>query len=688
MKFCPKCGYEHKKEAQFCGKCGNSFRDVAENKPLEEVHKQLDTSDPHFIEKQRLQVDFDRYLREFWSYQESRNMDAGQATVNKVNAVLTASDQAGYNDLTAKFATEISNILTPTKHPEASHFIDMAVTRIRKVDDKRLKRDILLQAGNNYSNIGMFDQAVQSYLEARKYSDVEINIAEEVKKLSEGGKLSSFGIKSEDFYALMTLNAAKCMDPHKDETLRYFEEAKKLCAELKTPGILGIVDFEQGIVYYNRNDFEKAIELFESAKKIWQKENPDLIAQYQVDLQIEGLKQKLASGETKAKRTPSQEREKEKKKLLISGNIPEDLEQFEEYLKSKSEEDIEQSGIKLTFQLQEITALEESEELLTKIEEVCSKYDNNYFPALGNQIMAHRYLSIQDFAQAGKLIDKALDFISKTDDKMMHLAILDNVAMISRQLEDVDKAIKAYEEALDLYLIPESEEHQYVLFQINIQYRETLLQSNYKEKAKDILEETREKLKLGFDPYSYCTNSIFVAHSMIRFEEDLNEVVAHIFEAINICMLERYKHQFITALYLKGTAQVRATHYTHAVDTYKKALEGCKHSNNSKLGEMIQMELDMLAKKIADKFAPVVVKKGKGYGVEMGTSPNVLDEASKYYDYEDIKSCIRLTNKYETIKGYHNCHTLLNRASEMYSKHKDKKGLKKLKSLKASLKLI
>ena len=151
----------------------------------------------------------------------------------------------------------------------------------------------------------MFDKAAQIYLEAREYSNIEIDIVEEIKKFSEGGDAHSFGSQPDEFYALMTLKAARCMDPLNDDTLFYFDEAKEKYSKSTTPGIKGIVDFELAIVHFGRKEYEKSIKLFESAKENWLEENPVLIQQYQIDLNIEGVKRHIANKKEKGKKNPS-----------------------------------------------------------------------------------------------------------------------------------------------------------------------------------------------------------------------------------------------------------------------------------------------------------------------------------------------------------------------------------------------
>ena len=107
------------------------------------------------------------------------------------------------------------------------------------------------------------------------------------------GKVSSFGLGSENFYAMMTLKAARCMNANNDEIFQYFEEARAIYTKLKMLAILGVVDFELGIVYDNRGEFEKSLASFESAKRIWLEESPEMMYNYNVDMQIKAVKQKL-----------------------------------------------------------------------------------------------------------------------------------------------------------------------------------------------------------------------------------------------------------------------------------------------------------------------------------------------------------------------------------------------------------
>ena len=207
-----------------------------------------------------------------------------------------------------------------------------------------------------------------------------------------------------------------------------------------------------------------------------------------------------------------------------SSTVKAGLEQFEKALQSKNKHDVEQAGIPLIFIIQETQSITEGENLLEEIEKLCIEYDNNYFPALGNQLLSLKYIERGDFAHAEVLLLKAREFVVKAQDKKLHLAIQSNLAGLAQKQGDLEKAIHYSEDNLEIDLGFETEENQYMSLKANLDYLETLLLSNHVDKVLEIQKESSNELEKDFIPFVYFLHSFLLAWSMLRYNNDQDKI--------------------------------------------------------------------------------------------------------------------------------------------------------------------
>ncbi|MHA1198852.1 MAG: hypothetical protein ACTSQF_05815 [Candidatus Heimdallarchaeaceae archaeon] len=384
------------------------------------------------------------------------------------------------------------------------------------------------------------------------------------------------------------------------------------------------------------------------------------------------------------------------------GDTKDELKALEQALISKDKGKIEQIGLEYAMELQKLSSVDTFIERLTNLEDLCLKYkedynpteenikhDKYYIPAVGYQLLAHRFVEMQDLAKAEGAIGKALDLVREAKDNHLHCAILDNVAGFARQNNNLDKAIKHYEEALDLEIGPEvkEDERQYLAFQLNIQYRETLLQTENTDKIRSVLNEAKSRMIGDFDPFIYACNAIYAAHTMIRIRDNPGEIIGYLTDAINIGVIEKFPKPLVTAFFLLGTTQDNVGHYVQALDTYKKAFTGAQSLGDEALAMTIKQQLNKLPNKIVQEFGPIIERRGEGYGLRLANPPEVITQIQRLYHDTDIQSCLKIISKYALINQSKKSKILVDRCESIYDKYKDKEGKKKLKELKKSLSL-
>ncbi|MHA1198682.1 MAG: hypothetical protein ACTSQF_04945, partial [Candidatus Heimdallarchaeaceae archaeon] len=167
-----------------------------------------------------IKAGFYQNLQMFMNSQNTKNQAMGQQAINQMLSAIQSSNGLGHSDLTAIFANEIAKVLSPAQNKDAPHFIEMAIENSNKTSDKKLKRDILYKAAGHYSSLRKFDKAVKLYLKSRKYSDVKVDPAEDMRELRETGDSTTFGLSGDQFYAMATLQAANHMDPENKDTIK------------------------------------------------------------------------------------------------------------------------------------------------------------------------------------------------------------------------------------------------------------------------------------------------------------------------------------------------------------------------------------------------------------------------------------------------------------------------------------
>ena len=384
------------------------------------------------------------------------------------------------------------------------------------------------------------------------------------------------------------------------------------------------------------------------------------------------------------------------------GSTKAELKSLEEALIAKNKSKIEQIGLEYTMELQKVQSIDTFKNKLTDLENLCMKYKDDYIPtgeniknekyyipALGYQLLAHRYSEKKDLAKAEEAIGKALELCREAKDNHLLYGILDNVAGLARQNKNLDKAIKHYEEAVNLEIesFVKEEERQYMIFQINMQYRETLLESENTDKIKSVLNEAKSKMDGDFDPFEYTCNAVYASHTMIRIRENPEDIIGYLTDAINIGILEKFPKPLVTALYLMGTTQMNVGHSVQALETCKKALGGAKSLGDAGMAMMLQQMLQHLPNQIVQEFGPVIERRGDGYGLRMANPPEAITQIQRLYDEVDIKSCLKLISKYALINKPDKSKFLIDKCGKLYDRYKDKEGKKKLKELKKSLSL-
>ena len=150
-------------------------------------------------------------------------------------------------------------------------------------------------------------------------------------------------------------------------------------------------------------------------------------------------------------------------------------------------------------------------------------------------------------------------------------------------------------------------------------------------------------------------------------------------------MLEKYKLPTVYVFYLEGMVKEEAQHYVHAVDPYKRALQGSKLAGLNEFAVFIQARLNQLVPKMKQSITPTIEKQDSKYNVTLQPALDALENEKKYYDYMDIESSIRLTEKYSTINQPQKCQTLLDRCKGIYRKHNDEQGSVRIKEIEKSL---
>ena len=199
----------------------------------------------------------------------------GQNALNQMLVALKSSDDHGFNDLTAKMANVLGNLLdNANRKQDATNYFLMAVDRVKKTNDKKYTLEILEVAGKFFRNNQIFGPAVQCFLDARVI-------------------FREFG--NEDQYAMYTIEAANCMQPSDDRAIQLLNEAKKHFFNKEDMQSLGMANAKLGMFYLTRKEYKEALVNLQAAEKNWVDE-PTLKAGMKLEQAIKSAKDSVNRG--------------------------------------------------------------------------------------------------------------------------------------------------------------------------------------------------------------------------------------------------------------------------------------------------------------------------------------------------------------------------------------------------------
>ncbi|HHM02974.1 MAG TPA: tetratricopeptide repeat protein [Caldithrix abyssi] len=210
--FCPSCGAQNSLEARFCSQCGNALPEIKEMKkaPAKNTQDTSGNSNSMFYLGLTLVLSL---LVVFWVITENR-----QEYLDKL-----------------KKTTESKAAPAQGAPPPAVMQKVMAAKAALEKDPKNYELNV--EMGNNYFDIGRFEQAIGYYTTAISVNDKNPSVLIDLG-------VAYYNIK--DF----------------DNALKYMNQALKISPD----HVQGL--YNLGIVYYNTGDKNKAVKAWEKLLKV------------------------------------------------------------------------------------------------------------------------------------------------------------------------------------------------------------------------------------------------------------------------------------------------------------------------------------------------------------------------------------------------------------------------------------
>jgi len=321
--------------------------------------------------------------------------------------------------------------------------------------------------------------------------------------------------------------------------------------------------------------------------------------------------------------------------------LEEYLEQIEEYAQNKKKKKIKQVGNNIISELKKVEDIDQTKEIVKKLEGFCLPSEVYSIPALGHQQLGNMYLIQKRHDKAEDSFLLAEEIIPKEDKTPLKKEILGNLSTLLVTKTDHENDIAFYKDNLErLSKAKDSPEKDREIINTYIQYGEVLMSGGKPGEAIDILKKAKSLLEENFNPRNYCKMLIYLGQSMYLANKDSEEAVEYLYDAMTLATHEVLPHRIVHSMYIKGILHLKMSQDFEAMFNLR---------TSQGIGK--QLSIRQFDSEIASSLKQA----------EMGfkVSPNLDESVAKELVTKQAESDLRVAKKYMSIEEWKKSYELL-----------------------------